>query len=1101
MVVQPYHNNTLQQILARHAEDVLQRLNLSSERRIYNVSIPHFATLLLQSKSGYLVIEDTPEHAEILYHDLQYFASACERKEMTFDYFPPSTSPEFVGERALILHKLATGGASRIITSIDAVGTGFGKVAQFHISKGFSVERELMEMMLAEIGYRKVNIVMEKGEYAERGWLFDIYPVTEDLPIRVEFFGDEIDLIRTFDIETQRSTKKIKELTIYPAIEPFVEMAKDGIEDENSLIQLMSEAAIFLNGKIASGLTEEAAPIQSSLSLREGEAGAIVFSHYPIAGEGIDSGAIPMAGLGILLEERRSIDDVAEVLSIIKKKTIIVLASTAQIERCRSLLSERSLVVPFIDVEKTCSYEGIFCMTKGTLSAGLHLPDLLILTAREIFGEQPAYRPIRKSKVSRLLLTIDDLKPGDFIVHRDHGIGKFIGLQREKIEDYEEDLITLEYAGGDRLYLPFQGSYLLHKYSAGEGRVPTLDRIGGKRWQTAKQKVKKSVKEMADKLLRLYADRRVARGFVFSEDTPMHAEFDEFFPYEETEDQIKAVEEIKRHMQSDHPMDMLICGDVGYGKTEVAIKAAFRAVYDGKQVAVLVPTTLLAEQHYRTFKSRFAAFPVKIDYLSRFKDPKEAKKSIAALAKGEIDMVIGTHMLLNKTLHFQDLGLLIIDEEHRFGVAQKERLKELRRGVDVITLTATPIPRTLHMSLSGIREMSTIETPPEERLAVRSVVTRHNDKTIREAIERELKREGQVFFVHNRINDIERVVSYLKKLVPDARIDYAHGQMAEHQLEKIMLSFFSRQIDVLVSTAIIGSGLDIPTANTMIIDRADTFGLSDLYQLRGRVGRSNLQAYAYFLIPGEDILTEDAKKRLQAIQEMSYLGAGFRLALKDLEIRGAGNLLGGEQSGHIYKVGFDMYMEMLEKAVSELKGEDVRDDEIEPQIKLRLAAFIPEEYISDMSLRLSMYKRLTSIKSLAELDDFGVELTDRFGRMPKEVTNLIHVIRIKLLSKQLFISKVIDIDGHYRFTVGRNESGREYQLGDDFAERMLKVLLEMQKSAKGGSTIRFLQNGFELSINAKSSGESMRVMEDILRELIEKLREGPDGSRVLRQMV
>ncbi|MGO9950847.1 MAG: transcription-repair coupling factor, partial [Dissulfurispiraceae bacterium] len=1022
---------------------------MSSERRIYNVSIPHFATLLLQSKSGYLVIEDTPEHAEILYHDLQYFASACERKEMTVDYFPPSTSPEFVGERALILHKLATGGASRIITSIDAVGTGFGKVAQFHISKGFSVERELMEMMLAEIGYRKVNIVMEKGEYAERGWLFDIYPVTEDLPIRVEFFGDEIDLIRTFDIETQRSTKKIKELTIYPAIEPFVEMAKDGIEDENSLIQLMSEAAIFLNGKIASGLTEEAAPIQSSLSLREGEAGAIVFSHYPIAGEGIDSGAIPMAGLGILLEERRSIDDVAEVLSIIKKKTIIVLASTAQIERCRSLLSERSLVVPFIDVEKTCSYEGIFCMTKGTLSAGLHLPDLLILTAREIFGEQPAYRPIRKSKVSRLLLTIDDLKPGDFIVHRDHGIGKFIGLQREKIEDYEEDLITLEYAGGDRLYLPFQGSYLLHKYSAGEGRVPTLDRIGGKRWQTAKQKVKKSVKEMADKLLRLYADRRVARGFVFSEDTPMHAEFDEFFPYEETEDQIKAVEEIKRHMQSDHPMDMLICGDVGYGKTEVAIKAAFRAVYDGKQVAVLVPTTLLAEQHYRTFKSRFAAFPVKIDYLSRFKDPKEAKKSIAALAKGEIDMVIGTHMLLNKTLHFQDLGLLIIDEEHRFGVAQKERLKELRRGVDVITLTATPIPRTLHMSLSGIREMSTIETPPEERLAVRSVVTRHNDKTIREAIERELKREGQVFFVHNRINDIERVVSYLKKLVPDARIDYAHGQMAEHQLEKIMLSFFSRQIDVLVSTAIIGSGLDIPTANTMIIDRADTFGLSDLYQLRGRVGRSNLQAYAYFLIPGEDILTEDAKKRLQAIQEMSYLGAGFRLALKDLEIRGAGNLLGGEQSGHIYKVGFDMYMEMLEKAVSELKGEDVRDDEIEPQIKLRLAAFIPEEYISDMSLRLSMYKRLTSIKSLAELDDFGVEMTDRFGMMPKEVSNLIHVIRVKLLSKQLFISKVIDIDGYYRFTVGKNESGREYQLGDDFAERMLKVLLEMQKSAKG----------------------------------------------------
>ena len=951
------------------------------------------------------------------------------------------------------------------------MNTGFGKAAPFDISKGLSVDRELIEMMLAEIGYRKVNIVMEKGEYAERGWLFDIYPVTEDLPVRVEFFGDEIDLIRTFDIETQRSLKKIKELTIYPAIEPLIETADGETDIDNSLIRMMPKAPIFLNGKIAS-------EIISKNDLDD----VTVFSHFAIAGEGIDSGAVPVAGLGILPEERQSIDDVGEVLSKIDKKVIIVLASTAQIERCRDILSERRIVAPVINTEQTCLYEGIFCITKGTLSAGLHLPDLLILTAREIFGEQPAYRPIRKSRVSRLLLTMDDLKPGDFVVHRDHGIGKFIGLQRERIEDYEEDLITLEYAGGDRLYLPFQGIYLLHKYSAGEGHAAALDRIGGKRWQTTKQKVKQSVKEMADKLLKLYAERRVSRGFVFSEDTPMHIEFDDFFPYDETDDQIKAVEEIKKHMQSDHPMDMLICGDVGYGKTEVAIKAAFRAVYDGKQVAVLVPTTLLAEQHYRTFKSRYAAFPVKIDFLSRFKDPKEAKKSIAALAKGEIDIVIGTHALLNKTVQFQDLGLLIIDEEHRFGVAQKERVKELRKNVDVITLTATPIPRTLHMSLSGIREMSTIETPPEERLAVRSVVTRHSDRTIREAIEREIKREGQVFFVHNRIRDIERVVSYIKKLVPDARIDYAHGQMAEHQLEKIMLSFLNGQIDVLVSTAIIGSGLDIPTANTMIIDRADTFGLSDLYQLRGRVGRGNLQAYAYFLIPGEDILTDEAKKRLQAIQEMSYLGAGFRLALKDLEIRGAGNLLGGEQSGHIYKVGFDMYMDMLEKAVAELKGEEVRD-EIEPQIKLRLAAFIPEEYISDMSLRLSMYKRLTSIKSLGELDDFSVEMVDRFGRMPEEVTNLMHVIAIKLLSRQLFISKVVDIDGHYRFTVGRDESGREYQLPEGLADRMLKVLFEMQKSPKCGLTIRFIKNGFELSTKAKSPEESMKTVEVTLKEL------------------
>ncbi len=1077
-------------MLATHSQEVFERLDDAAERRIYNVKVPHLAALLLHCDSRLLVIEDTPEHAELLCHDMFYFASVCGRQDARCDYFPPPSSPELIGERARIINKLASGKIERIVTSVAALNTGLLAQEAFDISKGLSIDRELMKMMLEDLGYRKVNIVMEKGEYAERGWLFDIYPVTEDLPVRVEFFGDEIDLIRTFDIETQRSVKRMKELTIYPAFETLPEKEDGGIDFANSVIMLMPEATVFVNGKIAPGLTEEGTPTHPHRRLRGSDGLLTVFSHYALAGEGIDAGAIPMAGLGILPEERRSVDDIADALSRMNKmnkKVVIVLASMGQIDRLRDLLAGISLIAPFIDSKVVCSYEGVLCLTHGALSGGMHLPELLLLSGREIFGEQPAYRPIRKSRLSRLLLTIDDLKPGDFVVHRDHGIGKFIGLQREKIEDYEQDLITLEYAGGDRLYLPFQGIEKLKKYSAGEDHVPALDRIGGKRWQTTKQKVKKSVMEMTDKLLKLYAERKVSRGYVFSEDTPLHVEFDDFFPYEETEDQIKAVDAIKKHMQSDQPMDMLICGDVGYGKTEVAIKAAFRAVYDGKQVAVLVPTTLLAEQHYRTFRSRFAAFPVKIDYLSRFKDSGGVKRSIAALAKGQIDIIIGTHMLLNKTIHFQDLGLLIIDEEHRFGVAQKERLKELRKGVDIITLTATPIPRTLHMSLSGIREMSTIETPPEERLAVRSVVTRHNDRTIREAIERELKREGQVFFVHNRIRDIERVVSYVKKLVPEARTSYAHGQMAEHQLENIMLAFLDRQIDVLVSTAIIGSGLDIPTANTIIIDRADTFGLSDLYQLRGRVGRGAIQAYAYFLIPGEDILTDDAKKRLQAIQEMSYLGAGFRLALKDLEIRGAGNLLGGEQSGHIYKVGFDMYLEMLEKAVAELKGEEIQE-EIEPQIKLRLAAFIPEEYISDMALRLSMYKRLTSIKSLEELDDFSAEMTDRFGVMPEEVQRLIHVIRIKMLAKLLFIGKVMAIDGRYRFTVGKDESGRKYQLPEDFADRVLRALFEIQRNLKKGRRLLFLQDGFEFSTQGMPSEESMYAVEKLLIELSTSLQ-------------
>lgn len=1083
-----HHDNTLHQILARHVDNVRQRLCSSANqescaiKRIHNLSASHLAVILLHSQCGYLVIEDTPERAETVLGDLRYFESACNSKHKSL-YFPPPSSPELVGERARILHVMSSGMDARIITSIDALKIGFGQAGPFEISTGLSVERELIGMMLAGIGYRKVNIVMEKGEYAERGWIFDIYPVTEELPVRVELFGDQIELIRAFDIETQRSIRKIKSLAIYPAAELFDGSEAGVAEIDNSLIGLMSGAGIFLNAKIAPELIEK---YESALD----KSAVTIFSHYAISDGGIDSEALPMAGLGILPEERKSVDELADSLSGLRKKTALVLSSGAQVERCRDLFSSKGIVAPFIEAQQVCSYEGTFFITKGTLSAGLHLPDLLVLTAREIFGEQPAYRPLKKSRVSRLLLTLDDLKPGDFIVHRDHGIGKFVGLQREKIESCEVDLITLEYSGGDRLYLPFQSINLLTKYSAGEDHAPVLDRIGGKRWQTTKSKVRKSVKEMADKLLKLYAERRVSRGFVFSEDTPMHTEFDDFFPYEETEDQIKAVDEIKKHMQSDHPMDLLVCGDVGYGKTEVAIKAAFRAVYDGKQVAVLVPTTLLAEQHYRTFKSRFAAFPVRIDYLSRFKDSKEARKSIAALAKGEIDIIIGTHMLLNKAVCFQDIGLMIIDEEHRFGVAQKERLKELRRGVDVITLTATPIPRTLHMSLSGIREMATIETPPEERLAVRSVVTRHSDKTIKEAIERELKRDGQVFFVHNRIRDIEKVVLYIKKLLPNARIDYAHGQMAEQQLERIMLSFLDRQIDVLVSTAIIGSGLDIPTANTIIIDRADTFGLSDLYQLRGRVGRGNLQAYAYFLVPREDILTDDAKKRLQAIQEMSYLGAGFRLALKDLEIRGAGNLLGGEQSGHIYKVGFDMYMEMLEKAVSELKGESVTD-EIEPQVKLRATAFIPEEYVQDMSLRLSLYKRLTAIKSISELDEFANEMADRFGAMPEEVANLVHVIRIKLLSKMLFISRVTDMDSGYRFIIGIDESGSPYQLPDGFSEQLLKALSDKQQNTgvyKGvrSAALKLMQKGFELSIKAKSQDESLNAVEEILAELASK---------------
>jgi len=1048
-------------LLKKHASKLDERLSLSETKRIYNISIPHLALFLSFYKKPFIVIEDSEDAALKLYHDLLFFHSVIGAEQSAI-YFPPPSSPEHIGERAKALRQIQLSQHS-IITSKDAYRTGFS-ISEIEtilaLKKGMEIGRENLEAWLTSHGYRNVSVVMEKGEYSRREWLFDIYPVTEDLPVRIEFFGEEIDLVRTFDIESQRSIKEINSIEIFPA--------KEG-EPTHNLIDNLIDLRDF------DVFVVDNHPTITSLQK------SILISHLPFVGEGINAGEITIKGMGIMPEERKGINDIPGALKKVDKRVISVMSSKAQAERLKEIMSDGGIVVPIIDKQDLKSYEGMFCATTGRLSSGINLSEFLIITDREIFGERPSYRPIKKSKVSRLLLSIDDLKQGDFVVHKDHGIGRFVGLQRQKTEDYEQDLITIEYANGI-LYVPFHSIDRLQKYSAGDAHIPSLEKLGGKAWIRTKQKVKKDIKEMAKKLLKLYAERRIARGYKFSEDTPMHREFDDFFPYEETPDQTKSVEEIKKHMHSEMPMDMLLCGDVGYGKTEVAVRAAFRAVYDGKQVAVLVPTTLLAEQHFRTFKARFSGFPVKIDYFSRFKNKGDLKNSIAAIAKGEVDIVIGTHMLLNKKVHFHDLGLLIIDEEHRFGVAQKERLKELKKGVDVLTLTATPIPRTLHMSLSGIREMCTIETPPEERLSVRSTVTTFNDRTIKEAIEREMQRNGQVFFVHNRIRDIEKIAAHIKKLIPDARVATAHGQMREIDLERIMLGFLNKETDVLVCTAIIGAGLDITTANTIIVDRADTFGLSDLYQLRGRVGRGNTQAYAYFLIPGEDIITDDAKRRLQAIQEMSYLGAGFRLALKDLEIRGAGNLLGAEQSGHIYRVGFDMYMDMLEKAVSELKGEEIKE-EIEPQIRLRLSAFIPDDYIPDATLRLSIYKRISALKSLDELSELKEELFDRFGSIPEEVNNLLHIIKIKILSRFLYISAISDLDGRYRLSFVSDKEDK-YKIPEKFFDNLLRILFDMQKKEKG---IRFLPDGFEFDTRGVPSKDRITKVEETLQSLWTRL--------------
>jgi len=1031
-------------------ESISQQFKIGlREPRIYNLTGSSAALLFALYDKPFLSVEFTAETAEEICRDINFFREAL-KKDPVF-LLPEPNGPSLSGERARVIYSLS--GEDSLVSSLKNLESPLWSQEEIrrnviYLRKHLEVNRVDIEQRLQKMGYQSVPLVSGKGEYSRRGWLIDVFPSTSETPLRLEFFGDEIENIKAFDVDTQRSSGEVSESVLFPAVDP-----DSGI----TLFGLMNKAKYFLS---------------DSIQAREGlPPGITFFSRYSIKGPGYDAGILPIKGLGIMPEERRDIEDLPGNIDRLRRenRVLVVSSSKGQAERLKDVLREGGVIAPIIEKADIFEYGGDLSITIGELSSGLRLPGLLILTERELFGGRTG-RAIRKSKVSRLLTSLDDLRPGDFVVHKDHGIGRFIGLVCQNIEGVKEDLMLIEYEGG-RLYLPLQGINMISKYHSEEGATPKVDRLGGKTWQRTKEKVRKKIIDMAEKLIALYAEREIHKGFSFSPDTELHKEFGSFFPYEETPDQLKAIEDIISDMESERPMDRLICGDVGYGKTEVAMRAAFKAVYDGMQVAVLVPTTILCEQHYRTFKTRFAAFPVHIDYLSRFKSKKEQRDTIKVLSNGDIDIIIGTHALLSREMSFHKLGLLIIDEEHRFGVRQKEKIKELKKGVDVITLTATPIPRTLSMALSDIRDLSIIETPPEERLAVKSIVSLFDRKLIKEALESEISRNGQVFFVHNRIKDIFEIAGYIQGLLPSLRIGVAHGRMEERELERVMLNFYERNTDVLVSTAIIGSGLDIPTANTIIINRSDTMGLADLYQLKGRVGRGNVRAYAYFLIPGEDIITEEAKKRLQAIQEMSYLGAGFRLALKDLEIRGAGNLLGAEQSGHIQAVGFDLYMEMLEKAVAELKGIKI-EEEFEPSINLKADAFIPEDYIDDMTLRLSMYRRIASAITHEALNEIESEMEDRFGKIPEEVRHLTDVMRLKITARALLIIKIQDSNGRLSVIFS---SDTKIEPGDIFALRQ-----------EGDRKIRFLPDGFEIDMRGFSREEVYKNISEIMNELKKK---------------
>jgi len=717
-------------------------------------------------------------------------------------------------------------------------------------------------------------------------------------------------------------------------------------------------------------------------------------------------------------------------------QTIMLLPSSGVADRIRKVLHEYevpgvSTIVPAGEV----SDQGVQ-LALGTISSGFSLPHcgLTVYTESDIFDETiQTERPAASKRLqsSAFLSDFRDLKIGDYVVHIDHGIGQFQGLVQlntggpetsadaytrltgvdptgdrdQARSDGRREFMLLTYADGAKLYVPVERLDLVQKYSSGEGHTPTMDRLGGIAWQKTKARAKRAMRDMAEELIKLYAERRLVRGYSFSGDTPWQQEFEDAFPYELTPDQATAIADTKRDMEQQTPMDRLLCGDVGYGKTEVAMRAAFKAVMDGKQVAVLTPTTVLAYQHFQTFKARFAAFPARIELLSRFRTLKEQKEVVAAVEAGSVDVLIGTHRILSRDLSFKDLGLVVVDEEQRFGVAHKERLKHLRKRVDVLTMSATPIPRTLNMSLMGLRDMSIIETPPRDRLAIQTNVVPFADGVIRSAIEQELQRQGQVFFIHNRVESIATVADLIGKIVPHARIIVAHGQMGEKEMEQAVLDFVDYKYDILVATTIIENGIDIPRANTIIINRADTYGLSQLYQLRGRVGRSNRRAYSFLLIPSEQELTPIARRRLAAIREFSDLGAGFRIAALDLELRGAGNLLGGQQSGHIDAIGFDLYTQMLERTVQELRGEEI-EEETGTQLNLGVDTRIPDDYISDMGQRLRTYKRIASARSDEELDRISDEVADRYGRLPDAVENLFSYARLRREAERLGIVSI-----------------------------------------------------------------------------------------------
>lgn len=995
-----------------------------------------------------LILAEDERRAREIYEDYRFYdrkVYSYPAKDLLF-FQADIHGNLLIRQRMKVIKALLEEKELTVVTSIDGCMDFLESLEKIkeqliHYESDSTVDIEQLKNQLVALGYERVGQVEMPGQFSVRGGIVDIYCLTEENPWRIELWGDEIDSIRSFDPESQRSLENLEELTIYPAVEHI------GDKDMVSFLDYFPEERTIIFLDEPNRLTEKGGAVEEeyrqSRMHREEKGSRNLPENWLCSFEQLQKelnkrNCISVCALepkqaGWKVREKfylevksisaynNSFELLVKELHQYKKqgyRIALLSGSRTRAERLAKDLQEEGLAAFYGQNYDREICPGEIMVVYGHAKKGFEYPliKFAVMTESDIFGQEQKKKKKKNYSGSRIQ-DFAELSIGDFVVHEKHGLGIYRGIEKVEVDRIVKDYIKIEYRGGSNLYIPATQLDCLQKYSGADAsKAPKLNKLGTQEWNKTKSKVRGAVKNIAKELVELYAVRQEKEGYVCGPDTVWQREFEEMFPYEETEDQLSAIEDAKRDMESTRIMDRLICGDVGYGKTEVALRAAFKEVQESRQVAYLAPTTILAQQIYNTFVQRMKEFPVRVELLCRFRTLAQQKKAIEDLKKGQVDVIIGTHRILSKDVQFKNLGLLIVDEEQRFGVTHKEKIKQLKKDVDVLTLTATPIPRTLHMSLIGIRDMSVLEEPPMDRMPIQTYVMEYDEETVREAINRELRRGGQVYYVYNRVTDIADVALRIAKLVPDARVDFAHGQMSERELENVMYSFVNGDIDVLVSTTIIETGLDISNVNTMIIHDSDRYGLSQLYQLRGRIGRSNRTAYAFLMYRKNVMLKETAEKRLAAIREYTDLGSGFKIAMRDLELRGAGNLLGAQQHGHMNAVGYDLYCKMLNEAVKEAKGIHTMED-FETSVDLNVDAYIPDSYISNEFQKLDIYKRIAGIETQQDYDDMLEELLDRFGEPGKAVLNLLAIAKLKAIAHQGYVTEIKQTGKTVRFTL------------------------------------------------------------------------------------